>query len=339
MDFSSAKAKLKKTTPTNQPQQPTSATNNYSKFEESEEDYKLAIKQTNLDYWYDQLKEHTIPTSFVEMTKDLAKVFVKLYLFKEKGGAPLDQSEQATINLLEATIQENINKMAGEGDTFAFVRCSTRSPKDSQVSLAKCKQILLDQLKAEGEEGQSSNSKLKALLKAAIGGMKVQTGKEAIELLSTSERIYEDLSAELEKPDFHQLIIVRKWEEIPLMHEYRGFVYKGNLNAISQYYHTIYFKELPPVWEDNIRKIRDYFESMKSVVPLESYIIDFGITETGKILVIELNPFSIATDSNWFSWKEDIQILMNGPFTAKLTKEPWPTTAGIDMAIKNLMDA
>jgi len=152
-----------------------------------------------------------------------------------------------------------------------------------------------------------------ALLKASLGGMKVYNGKEALSLLCSSERIYEDLVAEFEKKEFHQLLIIRDWVDIPVEHEYRGFVHNKRLNAISQYYHTIFFPDLPPVWEANMTKIKSFFaQKLSATIPLDSYIIDFALVKKNNsddIIVIELNPFSIATDSNLFSWKEDIEIL------------------------------
>eukprot|EP01126_Amoeba_proteus_P044160 TRINITY_DN4890_c0_g1_i3.p1 TRINITY_DN4890_c0_g1~~TRINITY_DN4890_c0_g1_i3.p1 ORF type:complete len:173 (+),score=24.57 TRINITY_DN4890_c0_g1_i3:800-1318(+) len=108
--------------------------------------------------------------------------------------------------------------------------------KDSQVSRSRCREILISEL----TPGASSNDKLTALLKAALGGMRSRTAKEAIQLLTTSERIYEDLSFELENSSkFHQFIIVREWKNIPVEHEYRGFVCGKKLNAISQFCHLL----------------------------------------------------------------------------------------------------
>jgi len=73
-------------------------------------------------------------------------------------------------------------------------------------------------------------------------------------------------------------------------------------------------------------------------VPLKSYIIDFAILPSGEILVIELNPFGISTDSNLFSWIEDKKILEDGPFTARLTMAPFEVTSGVEMAIQQLLD-
>jgi len=51
--------------------------------------------------------------------------------------------------------------------TGAFVRCSTRSPKDSQVSRAKSK-AALEKLLIEGQN--DANQKLIVLLKAQLQG-------------------------------------------------------------------------------------------------------------------------------------------------------------------------
>jgi len=168
--------------------------------------------------------------------------------------------------------------------------------------------------------------------------MHVYSGKEALELLLSSDRIYEDLTNELENKEFHQDIIIREWMEIPVEHEYRGFVYQKKLNAISQYYHTCYFSHLKEEFPLAVERIKEYFnKKLVDVIPLESYIIDFGLLQD-RTIVIELNPFSVATDPTLFSWKEDITILEQGPFTTRKTLQPLPITKGVEAAIQDLLN-
>eukprot|EP01125_Pyxidicula_operculata_P018681 TRINITY_DN6657_c0_g1_i1.p1 TRINITY_DN6657_c0_g1~~TRINITY_DN6657_c0_g1_i1.p1 ORF type:complete len:351 (+),score=85.82 TRINITY_DN6657_c0_g1_i1:88-1140(+) len=346
MDLNAAKGKLKSVTTK-------TAEKNLSSHDAEAEEYAKAIADTNVDAWYPYLQHHTMKTFFIKINKSVAQIFIKQYLFLEKNGKPLTDDETKVLKDLQDQIDDKLSHFEHLAVKGAFVRCTTRSPKDSHVSISRSREILKKELNLGENEKEftntevSANTKLRALLKAALGGMKVFNGKEALELLCSSERIYEDISAELEKKDFHQEIIIREWADISIAHEYRGFVHNKTLNAVSQYYHTIYFPELKPLWDRNIHLIKEYFtQKLTNLIPLNSYIIDFAIIENQQhspdddepsILVIELNPFSIATDSNLFSWKEDMDVLRNGPFTSRMTEKEWPTTPGIDMAIQKLL--
>jgi len=87
-----------------------------------------------------------------------------------------------------------------------------------------------------------------------------------------------------------------------------------------------------------VERCRKFFEvHLKKTIPLESYIIDFGVLDDGRIMVIELNPFSIATDPALFSWKEEKETLEKGPFISRKTEKPLAVTKGVEMAIHDLL--
>lgn len=69
--------------------------------------------------------------------------------------------------------------------------------------------------------------------------MIVHSGKEAVELLGASHRIWQDVNAALdsvEKIDsFEMYVVVREWAQIHPSLEFRGFVYERKLNALSSY--------------------------------------------------------------------------------------------------------
>ena len=73
--------------------------------------------------------------------------------------------------------------------------------------------------------------------------------------------------------------------------EFRGFVNEKRLNALSMYFHAAYSADLAEN-KDRVQKlILDFFETIKDKIPHPSYVIDFYVTSTGKVIVIELNPF------------------------------------------------
>jgi len=52
--------------------------------------------------------------------------------------------------------------------------------------------------------------------------------------------------------------------------------------------------------------------------------------------LIYLKTYS-KKDPAIFSWKNDIQILEQGPFIFKVTEAPLPVTKGVEIAIKELL--
>jgi len=119
------------------------------------------------------------------------------------------------------------------------------------------------------------------------------------------------------------LIIFREFRQDIQSHmEFRGFVYKHQLNAVCQYYDTVYFEKLNNEQHIYKQKILEFFPKIDKLVPLENYIVDFVCFDTGEIKVIELNPWASTTGASLFSWHNDRQLLMNGPFEFRILGKP-----------------
>ena len=113
-------------------------------------------------------------------------------------------------------------------------------------------------LSAEQFGGNSTlfeNAKLIALSQSLVEAMKIQTGKQALALLSCSGRILEDLEVSCllyilltlqlaQQSGFNVQVILREWHTFPISGEWRGFVRNKNLTALSQYFDTCYFEDV-----------------------------------------------------------------------------------------------
>jgi hypothetical protein len=100
--------------------------------------------------------------------------------------------------------------------------------------------------------------------------------------------------------------------------EFRCFVSKGRLTAISQYHHLCFFQRLVDMRDHVLKLISTFFnDHLKAALSpkFQDYIIDMGVLmrngsfDDGEVLVIELNPFMETTDACCFDWKNDFDII------------------------------
>jgi hypothetical protein len=100
--------------------------------------------------------------------------------------------------------------------------------------------------------------------------LKVNSGKEAMELLIRSKRVRDDILVRVLKSDvknpFQMIVAVRSWNEIIPGFEFRGFVYKKKLNALSQYFENIYIPELSNTKDSIKEQIFKVFEEIVKIL-------------------------------------------------------------------------
>jgi len=265
----------------------------------------------NIENWIGDVEDWTFPTRFVPVTPDLAEVLMEMF---EKGGESLDDNHK--MNLL-STLIDQIDQKIQELDASdgLFVKLSCRSPKDVTVDSEKMRQIYQETI--GNIEIPSDNDVVIALYSSHIKALKVNCGREAIDMFVKSERIFSDLQLALQNRDSFSLnVIIRKWLPIELRHEFRGFVFNKNLNALSQYFDFCFFPQLVDEMEEIVANVTNTFNLLKDKIKLENYICDFGIVN-GRVYIIELNPWLETTDSCLFSWFRDRNTLMNGPFECR----------------------
>ncbi|XP_064384704.1 uncharacterized protein LOC135333633 [Halichondria panicea] len=173
------------------------------------------------------------------------------------------------------------------------------------------------------------NQILRAFLLSTTALFKVKTGKEAIDLLRRSVSIRNDLN-QLKAfggvEGVQVSLSVCRWQEqvasYPGM-EFRGFVYKNELNALSQYNDTAYYPNTDTYFNTIQAKVQDFFKAniQESLRELENYIIDFYVTPD-KVLVIRLNPFYTAIGACLYTWNENGKVLTQGPFEFRIVDAP-----------------
>eukprot|EP01089_Gocevia_fonbrunei_P021003 TRINITY_DN7976_c0_g1_i1.p1 TRINITY_DN7976_c0_g1~~TRINITY_DN7976_c0_g1_i1.p1 ORF type:complete len:267 (+),score=35.49 TRINITY_DN7976_c0_g1_i1:240-1040(+) len=234
-------------------------------------------RKFELDQYYASIADLTFTTEFLCFTLEEAQVFAKI-----SRGTSCSSSE----NKLISNLKKRLTSCISNYKDGAFVRLSTRSPKDAvdkypallhpilQVTLKE--QAEIDNVKIQDLE---ENSKLIAIRRAFFRIMKVSNAEEIFNLMMYSARIISDLKRALDYKDLKTLdwnlkFIIREFVDIPIEYELRAFVYKNQLVALTQYYADTFFQDLWDNQETIKQCVQDFFyEQVQSrCTDLQSYL-------------------------------------------------------------------
>ena len=302
MDLSALRnVKLKKT-------ETKSSSPNTADILKNEQEQNKRLRDCDIEAWYEQLKNYTFKTVFVEFTVAEAEEIVKRYR-KEK------HDEEAILGL-ERKIDEALKSFGGKG---VFVKLSSRSPKDSTMCQNRAFSMITERIKAHGSP-VSPNFVSETIMAATIESLELKTAQEIVLCLLTSERVVEDdIPLALSFPkQWSQHIVLREFVTMPISHEFRAFVFDRKLTALCQYYIGARFESIfreKQLIEDIVKKC---FNEIKDICPLDppEYSMDIGVDiKEKKAWIIELNPFGkpdgLGTGTVLFSnkKKEDLEIL------------------------------
>lgn len=335
----------------------------------------------HIDCYYDCIKQYTFPTKFISFGPSTAQAMINFYRNRYFWSKSKQQSEyQLTIlnieniyqlnKILSNTIANAIKEWYGNNDPTngVFIRLSNRSPKDGHKVNHDSNIGQSTSLEYKENVDINANDQFIQFCQNSMKSLLVNNGNDAMSLLLTSRRIFDDLQCviNIDKFPFKYLyfekimhryrnindnmnivefksnenikdnfsicdvkIAIRKFEtDLKMDHEFRCFVYNGQMTAISQYNHYCYFSYL----NENKNKLNEYknciikywSNKIKPVIKHDKYVIDIAIldkcdqnlTRYGNdcdskydCVVIELNPFVDTTGSCLFDWKKDENIL------------------------------
>ena len=141
-------------------------------------------------------------------------------------------------------------------------------------------------------------------------------GKEAVALLLGSGWVKQELTqfkAFGAVEGLQVVVSVRHWQANVPRHSgmlFRGFVYKNELNALSQYDDTAYYPDVADYKATIQHKVCDFFnENLREVFKdFENYIVDFFISPE-KVYIVRLNPFHTGVGACLFTWNENAKVL------------------------------
>eukprot|EP01126_Amoeba_proteus_P038935 TRINITY_DN4082_c0_g1_i13.p1 TRINITY_DN4082_c0_g1~~TRINITY_DN4082_c0_g1_i13.p1 ORF type:complete len:220 (-),score=31.85 TRINITY_DN4082_c0_g1_i13:1265-1924(-) len=153
-------------------------------------------------------------------------------------------------------------------------------------------------------------------------------GSDILETFKQSDRIAVDLErwTSFSSGLGPMYITFRSFKDDLRAHmEFRCFVHKQKLNAISQYYDTCFFQQLRDRKQWYLEKMKIFYdEVLRHALPedMENYILDLAVFDDGTVMMIELNPWATTSGAALFSWSQDRLILMNGPLEFRIVEEP-----------------
>lgn len=319
--------------------------------------YEKCVLEVNTEHWIDLLRDETFPTVLCPFLMEEAQVFINIYerLYLNKDSEiicatdwrdDVSDKEKTTLDALCTRLQKEMDTFTKDG--FAFVKTSSRSAKDAPLVQNKFKELYKQELDSYAKTDQNENTQITCLLKAAFNALRVKTSTEVIDMFLRSERIYQDLllAAVNQKDKYNEHFVIRKFVDIDVDMEFRGFVFNYELTGLSQYNYAIYSERLVKDKEMFQKLVRDYYDT--SVKPKlkdsefpENSIIDFAVCDQGrKLWVIEVNPFLETTDGALFSWNHERGILEGSEgFVFRVTEKPRPGAKAIlPQSVRKLLE-
>eukprot|EP00475_Leptophrys_vorax_P004825 TRINITY_DN12888_c0_g1_i1.p1 TRINITY_DN12888_c0_g1~~TRINITY_DN12888_c0_g1_i1.p1 ORF type:complete len:436 (-),score=127.95 TRINITY_DN12888_c0_g1_i1:1064-2371(-) len=335
-----------------------------------------------IESWYGWIKEYTFPTHWFSLSLEEVQALVKfrdavrltkaMAMQNNNKSGPIkdedrpDDLEWSQVQYLEAehlnillNLAAKIDKCIDElycngheddgkhSEKPAFVRLSTRSPKDSALTSKKIK----DELRYHLQEVMSrddwkdltleekENLDLECFTKCQSFALKIENGTEALNLLGNSQRVFKDLQMCMLTQGTENLdiqMIVRKWQAINPTWEFRAFVGpSGELTGCAQYYKKCFVPEIARHKDELEKLILLFFSKVKDKIPLHKYTIDFVVDpkrfmssseedRQESIQIVELNHFPPVAGTSLFEWESehDRKIIAFGPFEFRVHLKP-----------------
>jgi hypothetical protein len=305
------------------------------------EDYKLQLINGHkaqepflFQKWFPKLKHLLQKTIILDLSKEEAQAILDYQddFYKEKHY--FTNKSKETISNLEEKLNSVIKENFKQG---CFIKFSFRSPKDGfPLGGQNLKELFDEEVKQKQTKWNQKNWPVElsktdfdsninwiAYSRVLEQSLKCSSGEEALNIILSSTRAYEDLTSAIDYDDLGERkefewsmkIILREWvDEINGLYEYRCIVRDDKMVAITQYNHPFLIEELFDVWyREDVRKLMyDYWNAnLKEVLKgYPDYVVDFCVV--GKnVHFIEINPLS-TSGLGLFNWKEDKELL-EGP--------------------------
>ena len=299
--------------------------------------YRHQNMSVDMDVWYPMLKSITFKTYFIHIKYCEAEAIINYYNYRYR-----HQKNAFTIkdtNIL-IELENKINyyfKTYDDLKNGAMFRLTGRSGKDMDYyDNDKIYQLYLNNLskisKQLNKNQEDPNTRYIAIT-TLMNRFKVNSGKDVLNVLLTSQRLFLDMKDWLKHGGKEQ-IVLRKWEDsLSSEREFRCFVVNNELKAICQDERYAFFPDLVKNKSLYEKIINDYFNNVfKTRMKIPTYVVDFAILKNNEIKLIEFSPFLRCTSARLFRWDNNYEEMLNGDGKLTVRTEPHPE---IDMFVKD----
>ena len=284
--------------------------------------YRHQNMSVDMDVWYPFLKSITFKTYFIPLKYREAEAILNYNFYRNKNMK--DKFTKEDTKILK-NLQKKVDYFFETYDDLkngAMFRLSGRSGKDmdyydNKKIMALYEENLEKVSKKLGKEKTDVNTKYVAIT-TLMNRFKVNNGKDVLNVLLTSERLFLDLKDWLNHGGREQMIL-RKWDDsLCSDKEFRAFIQNNELKAICQDERFALFQDLVDNKDLYEKLINDYFKTaLQPLMKIPNYIADFCILKNNEVKLIEFSPFLRCTSACLFRWDINYDEMLHG--TGKLT--------------------
>ena len=135
---------------------------------------------------------------------------------------------------------------------------------------------------------------------------------KALDMIIDSNRTYDTLALPID-----HFLMIRQWTGISPESEFRCFIYRNRLTAISQYHCYQYFRRLQGCQDEIRNQISQFYQSIYRYVPYEDCVMDVILVPKPEsfqqlgVKIVEFNSFGSdgQAGSALYNWIQDESIL------------------------------
>ena len=284
--------------------------------------YRHQNMSVDMDVWYPFLKSITFKTYFIPLKYREAEAILNFNYYRNKNMK--DKFTKEDTKILR-NLQKKVDHYFETYDDLkngAMFRLSGRSGKDmdyydNKKIMALYEENLEKVSKKLGKDKSDINTKYVAIT-TLMNRFKVNNGKDVLNVLLTSERLFLDLKDWLNHGGREQMIL-RKWDDsLCSDKEFRAFIQNNELKAVCQDERFALFQDLVDNKDLYEKLINDYFKTaLQPLMKIPNYIADFCILKNNEVKLIEFSPFLRCTSACLFRWDINYDEMLHG--TGKLT--------------------
>ncbi|KAH3759852.1 hypothetical protein Pelo_8324 [Pelomyxa schiedti] len=232
-------------------------------------------------------------------------------------------------------LRERLDECIKRYPSGAFVKLSSRSPKDSPLFCDHTIAIMKEMFTAFPSASEvplnvALNDEAIVFARASVKALRVCNGEEAMKLITRSTRVYSDLTLARVKADAGTLamkMVVREFcDSILPEWEFRVWVANGKLTGATQYHSDLYVRAIHQNQVAIQDLIKTFFETVHPTIPCSSYTMDLALSPDmalSGIRIVEINPPPPIAGGCLYNWDNpsDTRAAKEGPYQLRVVTE------------------